>query len=320
MITFDDPAQADLLGISRNSIIHIHNHPLTLERIALLKDSVEFFGASGCFQCAECRALKYEYVRFCRKCNFTLCTACFDRLFDEQCTAMREIASEDERVPGSRSAGGQRFAVTKNSSKNGQLPPIMTATIHGDYNVVKELVDKNEFSNDLDLENVVDCGEHKGCTALILAAQFGYREIVGLLLARGASKEVIDNRGMTPLMHAAFNGHVEVVDELLFVGVTIDRVAFCGYTAILFAANRGHTLCCQRLFAAGASPAARTPIGRTALIIAAFNGHEETVRLLLKNPGVDANASDAEGYTALHAAIATKNKSIEHILSQLCHR
>lgn len=52
-------------------------------------------------------------------------------------------------------------------------------------------------------------------TALTLAAQGGYEDLVRLLLERGAYIEHRDNKGYTPLINAAINGHREVVRLLL---------------------------------------------------------------------------------------------------------
>ena len=186
----------------------------------------------------------------------------------------------------------------------------------GDLKTVSDRIDRNEFSRDLDLEAVVETGVHRGRTALVLAAQHGHQPIVGLLLARGADPETVDNYGMTPLMHAAHQGHLSVLNELLFANVIIDRVAFCGYSALLFAANGGHPDCARRLVASGANVHARTPGGRTALIIASLNGHITTVRYFLQHTRLDPLAKDHEGYNAFHAAVAMKQSAIEGILRE----
>jgi ankyrin repeat protein len=52
-------------------------------------------------------------------------------------------------------------------------------------------------------------------TPLHLAAGFGRREIVILLLVHSGDKNPADKDGFTPLHFAALNGHLEIVKLLL---------------------------------------------------------------------------------------------------------
>lgn len=72
-----------------------------------------------------------------------------------------------------------------------------------------------------------------------------------------------------PLLNAAADGDTKTVVALLDEGLEV---------------NKGLPL-----------------VGTNALILAAGHGHVETVRALLDN-GADVNATDASGWTALHAA------------------
>jgi ankyrin repeat protein len=198
-----------------------------------------------------------------------------------------------------------------------ELPPLLQACVQGDVYTAKDIVDKSDFMQDLDLEATVSNGPYAGRTAVILAAEAGHKDIVELLLSRDVQREAVDNLGLTALMHAAFNGHTDVVDELLFNGATVDRVAFCGYTAMLLAANRGHAEVVRRLLAAGASPLARTPAGRNAVLVAAFNGHLPTVKVLVHVTGIELDARDDEGYSAVDAACANNHTAVATFLSDL---
>ena len=51
-------------------------------------------------------------------------------------------------------------------------------------------------------------------TPLSVAAAFGHKEIVELLIANGADLEAKDQWGVTPLTNATNNGHTEIVDLL----------------------------------------------------------------------------------------------------------
>lgn len=301
--------------VDKDVVLSLHEHPLILIDTQRRKDSAELFGLSKSFVCEKCAKLRYRFIRYCQECDVRVCHECYNASLQEQLALIREtialeFAAEEERNKlFSGGAGKQSFRI-KLASQG--LPLIMGACIAGDSDTVREMVEKNEFSGKLDLEQVCEVGEHKGKTMLLLAAEFGHRQITVLLLGRGSKTSACDNRGMTPLMHAAFGGHVEVLDELLFARVQVDHTAFCGYTALLFAANKGHTACVQRLLAAGARVTTRTPGGRTPLIVAAVNGHLSTVELLLKNMKLDdILAADFEGYTAKDAAIARGHCAVE---------
>lgn len=57
----------------------------------------------------------------------------------------------------------------------------------------------------------------KDMTALFLASQQGYTEIVGLLLGAGADVNVKNEEGLTALYKASQKGHLEIVKLLLSV-------------------------------------------------------------------------------------------------------
>jgi ankyrin repeat protein len=61
----------------------------------------------------------------------------------------------------------------------------------------------------------VDCTNEFGATALMEAAQLGYIEMCGLLLAHGASPRYMSSRGESPLCHAARSRQIETLQVLL---------------------------------------------------------------------------------------------------------
>jgi len=74
-----------------------------------------------------------------------------------------------------------------------------------------------------------------GYTALMLAAKWGYPEIVTLLLENKANVNATDNFGYTALMRAAENGHKPVVALLLENKADIDAADSKGRKAIDYA-------------------------------------------------------------------------------------
>ena len=334
-----------------NVVFHLHTHPLPLYDLQRTPKSLSFLGLSKSFCCQFCNSIRYRFARCCEKCQVCFCAPCFNEQQDIQQkfieeSIARETAAAVEREKGFRAAktddgnsSNQAGDAQQSSSKRKKgrsgttishvdsntndalynLHPLFRACILGETQSVREIIEKSEFSGTLDLEQTSEApGEHKGKTLLLLAAQFGRRDITLLLLARGASCSCIDFRGMDPLMHAAYGGHVDVLDELLFAKADFERTAYCGYNALLFAANKGHAQCIQRLLSAKASLSARTPLGRTALIIAALNGHSLAVKQLLSSSEMtekDVEATDFEGYRAADAAIAKGHAAIERMIA-----
>ncbi len=65
------------------------------------------------------------------------------------------------------------------------------------------------------MDSVIHSGPMKGRTALHLAAQYGRRMSVDILLSHGANRHLVDGRGLTPLMVAILCERVECVTLLL---------------------------------------------------------------------------------------------------------
>ena len=59
-------------------------------------------------------------------------------------------------------------------------------------------------------------------TPLMVAAITGQREVVDLLLGKGAKPDIRNNEGSTALHMAAFFGHIEIVKALLEQGAEIN--------------------------------------------------------------------------------------------------
>ena len=59
-------------------------------------------------------------------------------------------------------------------------------------------------------------------TALAIASRKGHKEIVELLLKKGAEPNIRDKHGTTPLHYAALYGHMAIVETLLHSGADVD--------------------------------------------------------------------------------------------------
>jgi ankyrin repeat protein len=168
------------------------------------------------------------------------------------------------------------------------------------------------------------------------------RELVELLLAKGADINAMDPGGDTPLCFAAVAGTDDMVKLLIdhgakadiFVAAMLDmgeRVKkllhanpdvaratdHSGATALHLAAGRGHIKAVQILLAAGADPNSSSGSGETPLQAAAYIGRHDVVKLLLDHGARVDPREHLSGLTALHrAALGGDPETIKLLLAR----
>ena len=153
----------------------------------------------------------------------------------------------------------------------------------------------------------------KGQTPLSWASSNGHKEIVQLLLDRGAETDAKDNDGQSPLWNAASNGNKEIVQLLLDGGAEIDAKNEYGQSPLWNAACKGHKEIVQLLLDRGAEIDAKYNDGQLLLWWAAWNGHKEIVQLLLDR-GAEIDAKDNDSQTPLWWAASNGHKEIVQLL------
>jgi len=171
--------------------------------------------------------------------------------------------------------------------------------------------------------------------ALVFAAQDGHTALIETLIRAGADLTwTTKDQGRTALAHAAIRGHVEAVQECISAGANVECADAQGWTPLHLAAAFHHAGVVRALAATGANLEAQGPGGERALglcILQAGPGVSmqssvsfnekglnaasvvivtdldpkvmDTVRALL-TAGVEVNAANATGRTALHHAAA----------------
>ena len=130
--------------------------------------------------------------------------------------------------------------------------------------------------------NVQARNERKGATLLHEAAEFGYRELVEMLIARGADVNARDVEGRTPLHVATSRGFWDVMEVLLTAGADVDAQDREG----------------------------RTPLH---LAVSAYRHHPGGVYLLLAW-NADLSAKDDGGATPLRRAIKQGDRGVAELL------
>jgi ankyrin repeat protein len=164
-----------------------------------------------------------------------------------------------------------------------------------------------------------------GKSALILAAQQGFKSVVELLLARGANVNHPDNEQRTALIYATQKGFTSVAELLLERGAEPNRTDSRNATALHYAAVHGHAAIARLLLEKKAKPDilsadlsniadGQGPQGQrvwpdrgaTPLHLAATRGFAPIVQELLSS-GASAAAVNHVKVTPLHLAGGSSN-------------
>jgi len=151
---------------------------------------------------------------------------------------------------------------------------------------------------------LMGCGPSASDISIHDAATMGNIEAVKQHLTAGTDVNANDT-GLTPLHYAAGEGHKELVELLIVKGADVSAKNKFGETPLHWAAGEGHKELVELLIANGADVNARRSKyggGYTPLHVAATEGHKEIAELLI-NKGADVNANeDFLGRTPLHYA------------------
>jgi len=162
---------------------------------------------------------------------------------------------------------------------------------------------------------VVDCGvdpnvrkDDKGATPLHAAAEYGYSEIVKVLLEHGAAPNIRDKYGDTPLHYAAVFGNSKVVKVLLEHGVDPNIRDKYGATPLHYAAAFDYPKIVELL------PKDLSDYDATPLQGAVEFNYPEVVKLLLEH-GANPNIQDYKyGRTPLHDAAKNCHVDVARVL------
>ncbi|KAF7232320.1 hypothetical protein EG68_05324 [Paragonimus skrjabini miyazakii] len=188
----------------------------------------------------------------------------------------------------------------------------------------------------LDNGACVDMTDSSGrkSTPLHFAAGYGHRDVVELLLERGADVNARDDGGLVPLHNACSFGHVDVVHLMLRAGSDPNARDCWNYTPLHEAAIKGKVEVCILLLQAKADLRARNLDGKTPidlaegsarlallgdyrkdeLLEAARSGNEEKLVSLLTPQNVNCHAGDGRKSTPLHLAAGYNRSKIVKIL------
>jgi ankyrin repeat protein len=192
------------------------------------------------------------------------------------------------------------------------IQELLAASSAGDMGVVQALVLSGADVNAKDLF---------GNTPLIYAAAGGHLHLVRWLITLGVQVNAKNQIGMTALQRAQMQGHTDVFTLLKKYGAEDEAQdiaygvgAVVGTLDLLQAASDGNLQGVQACLATGVDVNAKNAEGWTALMIATLKGYREIVQTLLKQDRVQVNARSHHGWTALRYAISVGDSETLRIL------
>ncbi|XP_057326523.1 ankyrin-3-like [Microplitis mediator] len=146
-------------------------------------------------------------------------------------------------------------------------------------------------------------------------------EMIELLLQRKAFINTRDDTGQSPLCIAAEKGNYQIVDILLKNGAFPNFLHTVLYgptnTPLHLAVDSGRKDIAELLVTAGAIADVRESSGWTPLHVAVQKNNEEIAEMLLSfgaDPNVECDQEPTEGYTALHFACDLGNQGMIQVL------
>jgi ankyrin repeat protein len=186
-----------------------------------------------------------------------------------------------------------KFLISKGADVNLHNPdtrsPLMLAIEKSDVNMASLLVSSNANIND---------------GALSYAVQKGSKEIVDLLLRKGANPNSMAGRS-EPLNVAAELGFRAIAEELINAKADLNGGDHDGNTPLHLAAMRGYLAFTELLVSKGASQAVKNKEGLTPFLCAC-KYQQLAVAEFLGSHGADVMAVDNAKDSALHLALAAK--------------
>ncbi|XP_071108956.1 ankyrin repeat domain-containing protein 50-like [Haliotis cracherodii] len=161
----------------------------------------------------------------------------------------------------------------------------------------------------------INCKEWIGRTPVMLAAGKGHRELVELLVRKGANVSLVDRFDNNILHSACLGGHVEVVKYVLSQDmVNINGRVWCGRTPVMLAAENGHRVVVELLVNEGADVTLLDKKGDNLLHLACQGGNVEVVKFVLSLGMLSINSRGLKKMTPVMTAADKGHKEVVELL------
>jgi uncharacterized protein len=213
--------------------------------------------------------------------------AFFEAIIDGDVLAVEEMLAREPELVNAHNKAGQSAVLTAAYSQRPLIAALLVdrgaqlnyfeAAAVGEFEKVVEHLDRDpglldEFSPD-------------GYQALGLAAFFGHKAVVELLLDRGAQAHHRSRnpQRVTPLHSAAASNQLEIARLLLEHGAGPNSLMAGSFTPLHTAAANGNIDMVRLMLDHQGEPGMETEAGQTALDLAEERGHAEVAKVLRKN-------------------------------------
>ncbi|TMW69653.1 hypothetical protein Poli38472_001809 [Pythium oligandrum] len=163
-----------------------------------------------------------------------------------------------------------------------------------------------------DVERLLEAKNKEGFSVLHLACEGGNLGMVNKLLALGMDAHALAPDGRSILHSAYEGGNLDIIKLFLDLGLDPTATDAIGYTSLHFACRGGHLAAVEMLLADGANYHIADMMTET-ILHAACRGSLEVVKRMV-GLGLDVNAVDDFGRSALHFAVKGKNLDIVEYL------
>ncbi len=182
---------------------------------------------------------------------------------------------------------------------------IHKAAGRGDLDKIKEYLEKDPgFLNAKDVQ---------GNTPLTIAANFGHKDVVEFLIARGANLNSTNTYKYTPLHYSILRRHIDITEMLIKAGADPNVPNVWGYTPLHTCAGRDLLKEAVLLIKNKATVDSKNEVGETPLFSAVEFGHKDMILLLIEH-GADINARDNVGRTTVFATADNNSSEILKLL------
>lgn len=211
-------------------------------------------------------------------------------------------------IPHSLAAARKQWDVTAYFRSRGQYYPLHVMVGQGDVRGVAEALDI--------APEAVNLTDALQTTPLIVAARSGHREVIQLLLSRGADIHARNFEGENALAAALRTGNLDGARDLIGAGANVNELFSGGFVSTLIGrairekAVDGVALLLEH----GADPNLKDAAGRTPLHVAVDAGSAEICALLLAR-GASAVSGDRPGWSPAGRAVQQGNLELLQVLA-----